>query len=130
MIPLQAFYNTPHPAIYPPRHPGDAGYDVCSNEEISVRSGATVAIKTGLHIQLPPGYFGKLESRSSLAARAVTVEGGVILHNSGPYAYECELGDRIAQLVLYPLITPDLVRVDALTAASERGANGFGSTGR
>ena len=96
---------------------------------------------TGVHVELPPGYYGKIESKSGLNVKHGVVScGGVIdegytgpimvkLYNLGGRPYEISPGDKIAQLVIMPYATPTLEIVDTLNP-TERGDNGFGSTGR
>lgn len=98
-------------------------------------------IDTGIHIEIPRGYTGFIKSKSGLAVKhGLTAAGGVIdsgytgavvvkLFNHTEKDYVFEAGDKIAQLVLLPIITPDLEEVDSLED-TERGDGGFGSTGR
>ena len=100
---------------------------------------------TGVAIAVPPGLAGLVLPRSGLALRhGITTlnapglidpgyrgEVGVILHNAGAEPYTVEPGDRIAQLVLVPCATPATRIVDALPeGGDDRGAGGFGSSGR
>lgn len=57
---------------------GDAGYDLCSRQDLSVLPGETVKVRTGLHLQLPPGHVGVIKDKSSVAALGLSVVGGVI----------------------------------------------------
>src|SRR4051812_23129663 len=100
-------------------------------------------VPTGVAIALPPGMAGLVLPRSGLAFRhGVTCVNSpglvdpnyrgelcVILVNLGAEPFVAEAGDRIAQLLLVPFALPELVVVDAL-AETERGADGFGSSGR
>lgn len=100
-------------------------------------------VGTGVAIALPPGAAGLVVPRSGLAARhGLSVVNGpglidpnyrgeikVILHNTSERRYTVEIGDRIAQLLLVPYWSPELEVVDELPA-SDRGAGGFGSSGR
>jgi dUTP pyrophosphatase len=99
-------------------------------------------IPTGLHIAIPEGCYGQILGRSSLAMKGIVIPGGVIdssyrgevqviLLNFGPDEFIVNPGDRIAQLVILPIYTGQLVRmayIDAL-GVTERGDTGFGSTG-
>lgn len=144
-------------AILPTRgHKTDAGLDLYSREDRSIYAMGTEILMnhqylpylhggecfdTGVHIELPPGYYGKIESKSGLNVKHNIVScGGVIdegytgsivvkLYNLGHETYEVHKGDKIAQLVIMPYATPDLEVVDALED-TERGDNGFGSTGK
>lgn len=99
---------------------------------------------TGISLALPPGFEGQVRGRSGLALNhgLVVVTGtidadyrgeiGVVLFNHGTEAYTVRPGDRIAQLVIAPVTRIDPVLVDELAELGEtdRGAGGFGSTGR
>lgn len=136
-----------HPdATVPARsHPGDAGYDLRSVEAFALGPGERRVVGTGIALALPDGVAGLVTPRSGLAAdHGVTTlnapglidpnyrgEVRVILHNAGAEPHEVHAGDRIAQLLLVPHWAPALVAVDELpTAPDERGAAGFGSSGR
>jgi dUTP pyrophosphatase len=123
--------------------PGDAGYDLYSAEGFSLWPGERHTVPTGVAIALPPGVAGLVVPRSGLAARhGISVVNGpglidpnyrgeirVVLVNHGDARFEAAAGDRIAQLVLIPFLTPDALVVDELPP-TERGENGFGSSGR
>jgi dUTP pyrophosphatase len=133
-----------HPdAIVPARtRTGDAGYDLRATERVSIPPGGRRLIGTGIAIALPEGVAGLVTPRSGLAIdHGITLlnapglidpnyrgEIKVILQNCGDSRYTVEIGDRVAQLLLVPYLAPDLQVVDAL-GATERGADGFGSSG-
>ena len=108
-----------------------------------VAPGAVVAVPTGLAMAIPRGYEGQVRPRSGLAAKhAVTVVNApgtldadyrgpvmVLLINHGREPFTINHEDRIAQLIIAPVSQAELVAVDALDE-TERGAGGFGSTGR
>lgn len=108
-----------------------------------IKPGAWVVVPTGLCIELPSGYEAQVRPRSGLAAKhGVTVlnapgtidadyrgEIRVPLINLGPREFGLRRGDRIAQMVIAPVIQVSWVEAEAL-GTTERGANGFGSTGR
>jgi dUTP pyrophosphatase len=136
-----------HPAASAPRRTrgGDAGYDLSAVEPFALAPGARATVPTGVAIALPPGVAGLVVPRSGLAARhGLSVVNGpglidpnyrgeirVILVNLGGEPYAGEAGDRIAQLLLVPFVAPELVTVDELPPApDDRGALGFGSSGR
>ena len=110
---------------------------------ISLRQGQRVLIPTGLAIALPPGFEAQVRPRSGLALKhGITVlnspgtidadyrgELQVILVNLGQDDFEIRRGERIAQLVIAPVVQAALVEVDGLDDTA-RGAGGFGSTGR
>lgn len=105
--------------------------------------GDTAAIPTGIAIEIPRGYQGEVRPRSGLALKhGITVlnspgtidssyrgEIKVILHNAGSEPYTVKTGDRIAQLVIMPVMQVRAIEVDEL-ADTARGTGGFGSTGR
>ena len=134
-----------HPHARPPLRgrEGDAGYDLSCVESFVLRPGERKLVPTGVAIALPPGVAGLVTPRSGLAHRhgiaCVNSPGlidpnyrgelRVILVNHGEETYRAHAGDRIAQLLLVPCWTPDLRVVEELPG-SDRGADGFGSSGR
>jgi len=122
-----------------------AGLDLCAalDAPVELAPGDRVAIDTGLAIALPPGYEGQVRPRSGLARKhGVTVVNApgtvdadyrgpvtVLLVNLGREPVRLQPGDRIAQLVIAPVVQAELVEVDELDETA-RGAGGFGSTGR
>lgn len=130
------------PGAYMPEraHSADAGYDLCSPIKCRLYAGEAVVIDTGVHVEIPVGYAGMLKSKSGLNVKHDIVGEGVIdsgytgsirvkLYNHGSESYMIEVGDKISQLVILPIITPDLELVEELEE-TDRGNNGFGSTGR
>lgn len=130
-------------AVIPERaHAGDAGFDLVSDVDISIRPGDHALVGTGISIALPAGTVGLVCPRSGLAARSgVTVlnapgiidenyrgEVKVILVNHGDSHFRVRPGDRIAQLVITPYLAPPINIVDQLDN-TDRGEGGFGSTG-
>jgi dUTP diphosphatase len=123
--------------------PGDAGYDLSAVEHFALEPGERAMIGTGVAIALPAGVAGLVVPRSGLAARhGISVVNGpglvdpdyrgelrVILVNLGQERFEGHAGDRIAQLLLVPFVAPPVRVLDELPA-TERGENGFGSSGR
>ena len=123
-------------------HPGDAGMDLCSVEELVIPRGERRLVRTGLAMRLPPGYEAQVRPRSGLALKhGVTVlnspgtidegyrgEIGVILVNLGDEPFGVCKGDRIAQMVVAPCARAEIALVSELDS-TERGAGGFGSTG-
>lgn len=119
-------------------YPTDAGADIFANEDITIPHGEWRNIHTGLHIELPKGYFGLLFSKSGLNTQKGITCRGVIdvgytgeiiaaLQNIGP-DIEIKKGDKVAQLIILPCIFPEFEIVDTINGG-ERGDNGFGSTG-
>lgn len=121
-------------------HSMDAGLDLYSPVDVLLMSQASAVIDTGVHVELPPGSVGFLKSKSGLNVRHGILGEGVIdagytgsirvkLYNHSGDTYNIRRGDKITQLVILPVILPDLEQVDSLED-TDRGANGFGSTGR
>lgn len=126
-------------------HEEDAGYDIKTPvdfvlREMTPNACGMAVIDTGVHVEIPRGYVGILKSKSGLNVNHNITGTGVIdcgytgaikvkLYNHGCQPHKFKRGDKIIQLVIYPIITPELEEVDEL-GESERGAQGFGSTGR
>ena len=123
-------------------HPGDAGMDVRSVEELVVEPGGRKLVRTGLVMMLPPGYEAQVRPRSGLALKnGVTVlntpgtidegyrgEVGVILANFGVEPFRVEKGAKIAQIVIAPCTRAEIVETVEIDETA-RGTSGFGSTG-
>ena len=118
----------------------DAGLDLYSPICAKIYPRESVVIDTGVHIELPPYTAGFLKSKSGLNVNLDLTSEGVIdsgytgsikvkLYNNGGHMRFINAGDKISQLVILPVILPAIEEVEEL-ADSERGANGFGSTGR
>ncbi len=122
-------------------HPSDAGLDLRVKEPCLVKKGESVIIDTGVHFEIPEGYYGKLESKSGLNIKhGIVCLGGVIdsgytgpviakLYNFGDEDYSFEKGDKCVQIIFHKCYTPKLNIVDSF-AETERGDNGFGSSGK
>lgn len=127
-------------AVLPTRaHADDAGLDLYGLEKVTVKPGEMAFVKTGVALAVPAGHVGLVADRSSLGKLGLKTAGGVIdagyrgelrvmLWNISKRTHTLEHGDRIAQLLIVPIATPAPVEVDALDA-TERGTDGFGSTG-
>lgn len=121
-------------------HDTDAGADLRSPIDVLVPARGSRVIDTGVHIQLPHGYVGMLKSKSGLNVKYGITSEGVIdegytgaikvkLYNLSGYPYAVMRGDKITQLVIVPCEYVHFDLVDKLDD-SERGGDGFGSTGR
>lgn len=118
-----------------------AGYDLYAVESVVIPAGERRILPTGVHMQIPDGYYGRIADRSGLAARSGihTMAGvidsdyrgevRVILLNTSNEPVLMSTGDRIAQLILTPYVSPPIVQVGTLDTTA-RGTGGFGSTGR
>ena len=123
-------------------HPGDAGMDVFSADDVMLPSGGRALVHTGLVMQLPPDAEAQVRPRSGLALKhGVTVlnapgtidagyrgEVGVILVNHGAEPFRVEKGMKIAQIVVAPVVHAEIAET-AKTDSTDRGTGGFGSTG-
>lgn len=121
-------------------HATDAGADLRSPIDAVVPAMGSRVIDTGVHIQLPHGYVGMLKSKSGLNVKYGITSEGVIdegytgsivvkLRNHSDYPFAFMRGDKITQLVVIPVAYEPLEVVDSLDD-SERGSDGFGSTGK
>ncbi|MCC6932118.1 MAG: dUTP diphosphatase [Deltaproteobacteria bacterium] len=122
----------------------DAGFDLICVEPVSIQPGDKALISTGLHVAIPLNWVGLVRDRSSIASRGGVTAGGVIdsgyrgqikvvMYNLGKDNIDFKPGDRVAQLVTLPHLPYERsVEVAALDdlGSSERGAGGFGSTGK
>lgn len=127
-------------AIEPTRaHEHDAGLDLYAKEDFTVPARSSAIHDTGVHIEIPEGYAGILESKSGLNVKHNIVGTGTIdcgytgsvvtkLYNHGKYDYTFKRGEKIIQLVLKRIATPR-VKVVKSFSETERGDGGFGSTG-
>jgi dUTP pyrophosphatase len=122
-------------------HFTDAGYDLYSRESQIVPAKESATFDTGVHIELPIGTVGMLKSKSGLNVRHGITSEGVIdvgftgsivvkLYNHSGRDYKVEAGDKITQLVILPLANVGELDVVEQFAETERGENGFGSSGR
>mgnify|MGYP003582637516 FL=1 len=133
-------------AITPTKaHTTDAGFDLYADEEVILMYGETAAIKTNIAIELPEGYVADVRPRSGLTLNTGlrvhygTVDSGYrngigIICENGDHGALCnrtvriKKGQKIAQLVILPIPEIELKEVNELSD-SDRGVNGFGSTG-
>ncbi len=130
-------------------HQYDAGLDLFSTADYTIPYGSIIEVSTGIAVEIPPGTVGLVLDKSGLGAKGIKVFGGVIdaeyrgevivvvaraalpdgvLHLTRESTIHIKAGDKIAQLVLLPILLPIPYQVDELTDTA-RGVNGFGSTG-
>lgn len=142
---IKAYYSMEvqlDPGAYMPTraYRGDAGLDLYATEDITIPTHGRVRIDTGVHVSLPHGTVGLLTSKSGLMNNAgITCRGTVdapyrgsikpVLFNHSDEDYHISRGDKITQMVILPILLPELVQVDELEE-TERGEKGFGSSGR
>ena len=124
---------------------GAAGADLtaCLEAPVTIAPGQTAFIPTGLAMEVPPGCAGLVYARSGMAckqglapANKVGVidsdyrgEIRVVLHNHSGETQSIEPGERVAQLLIVPVLTPGFLEAESLSE-TDRGAGGFGSTGK
>lgn len=128
-------------------HEHDAGLDIYSPKSVIIYAGNSVEIDTGVHIEIPVGYCGLLKSKSGLNVKHGITGEGVIDHGyTGSIVVKLynndrdsklhffEKGDKLIQLLIVPIATPELELVESIQELyggnTERGDNGFGSSGK
>lgn len=128
-------------AVMPTKaHEADAGYDLYAREQTVILPNSSACFNTGVHMEIPQGYVGFLKSKSGLNVKHGITSEGVIdsgytgsivvkLYNHSDRHYVVNRGDKISQIVLLPIFTPALTQVETLED-TERGGNGFGSSGK
>lgn len=128
--------------LLPPSKRGDVGYDILAVKDTPLPADCITRVKTGLILLFDEdgSMYAEIKERSSIALRGLFVHGGiidrgyrgeveVIIHNSNQYGVSLAEGEKIAQLVFRQAITPEVITVQE-TTLTERGVDGFGSTGR
>lgn len=120
-------------------HKNDAGLDLYAAERVRIWPHSWQAVETGVHVAIPQGFVGLLTSKSGLMRhKGMTCRGTIdsgytgtiqaIMFNHSDTHIEIQKGEKVTQLVILPIIRPELELVDELEE-TERGAGGFGSTG-
>ncbi|GLT58045.1 hypothetical protein SLA2020_309710 [Shorea laevis] len=140
-FPLLKVKKLSEKAVLPSRgSPLSAGYDLSSATDTKVPARGKALVPTDLSISIPEGTYARVAPRSGLAWKHSIDVGagvidadyrgpvGVILFNHSDADFEVKTGDRIAQLIIERITTPDVVEVEDLDS-TVRGAGGFGSTG-
>ena len=131
-----------HGALMPTRaHDTDAGFDLYAREGNVIPGRGLVVVNTGVHLEIPAGYFGLVSGRSGLnfvhniICPQGTIDSGytgaimVKLYNMTDMPKTIKKGERIAQIIFLKHETPEFECVEQL-GDSDRGADGFGSSGR
>lgn len=139
---LRTNNDIPLPAYHSPHSSGlDLRADV--SDQLILKQNERALVPTGFAVEIPVGFEGQVRARSGLAVKnGIAVVNGpgtidadyrgevcVILINLGKEDFVISRGDRIAQLVISPVVQPQIVEVDTLSD-THRGEGGFGSTGR
>lgn len=143
MVPVRIKKLKPEAIIPAYQSEGAAGVDLhaCIFDYVRIHQGYRKLIPTGIAIQLPPGYEAQIRPRSGLALKkGITVlntpgtidsdyrlELGVIIFNTNYEPFDIKPGDRIAQMVIAPVVTAQFIEVEELSDSERTG--GFGSTG-
>lgn len=122
-------------------HEGDAGLDLRAVDDYIIPAGQSKMVRTGLHVEIPDGCVGLEFPRSGLGSKGITLRNavGVIdsgyrgevmaaLWNTTDSSFKVERGDRVVQLVVVPYV-PCIVQACEELSDSERGNDGYGSTG-
>ena len=121
-------------------HPFDAGMDLFSRTDTRIPARGSAVFDTGVHVEIPEGYVGFIKSKSGLNVKKNLQAEGVIdagytgpivvkVYNHGESDVLIRRGDKLTQLVILPVLLPELELAEILTE-TDRGAGGFGSTGR
>jgi dUTP pyrophosphatase len=122
---------------------GSAGLDLYADQDVLVSSGASVMLSTGIAVEIPANHVGLVAIRSSVSRSGVSLTNSVgvidsdyrgeiklcLVYTAGNSGYYIRKGDRVAQLIIMPMLPVEMVQVDALSG-TERGAGKFGSTGK
>jgi len=136
--------NPEHVGILPPALPGDVGFDLVCSEDTVIPPNTNVKnaiiVPAGVQIKIPDGHFCQITGRSSAAKRGLSIQTATIDNGYTGELFSCcwnqtqepiivKKGERIAQVVFFPICLPPLKIIDELPT-TERGSNGFGSTNK
>lgn len=126
-------------AVVKRAHPLDAGLDLCAMKDGWIFPKSRKVFDTGFHAMIKPYFVGLVTSKSGLMSKGITSRGTIdtgftgsikaVLYNHSWKPVRIRKGQKIAQLVILPIIIPELEEVDSLDE-TERGDNGFGSSGK
>ena len=121
-------------------HPGDVGMDLYATETVIIKPGEHYILWHGFALEFPDGYAAIVKDKSSISKAQLHTMGGVFdpgyrgeynthLVNLGTESYTIEEGDKVSQLIIYPVVIAELEEVAELSDSS-RGEGSFGSTGK
>jgi len=122
-------------------HPGDAGMDLFSVEDFVLKPRERRICQTGIGMAIPEGFVGLIWDKSGVASKGgIKIMGGVIdsgyqgevgviLQNLSQEEYNIKSGDKIAQMLIQKVESPEIEEVEGFEEETERGEGGFGSTG-
>ena len=117
-----------------------AGLDLYADETVTIAEYFRAWVSTGISVAIDPYHYGRVSSRSGLSGHGWDVGAGtidadyrgevkVLMINNSPHKRTLHAGERIAQLLIIPIARPEIIEMDSLPG-TERGENGFGSTGQ
>ncbi len=120
-------------------HKGDAGLDLFSCEDVVIPAGERKMVSTGISTEFPEGYVALIWDKSGIASSGIKTMGGVIeytyrgeykviMFNTSKEDYEIKKGQKIAQLLIQPILTAEVQEAGELSE-TKRGNGAFGSTG-
>lgn len=121
-------------------HEGDAGLDLCASSAVSIAPGVREQVSTGLAVAIPEGYVGLIWDKSGVSHKGgIKTLGGVVdagyrgevlvgIYNTSDAPYVFNVGDKVAQMLIQPVVRPAVTVVQELDTTT-RGKGGFGSTG-
>lgn len=118
-------------------HYNDAGFDIVATHDIAIGGHATRSVGLGFGVEIPDGMMGLIMPKSGLSSKGIVTElapidsgyrGEIhaIIHNQSYKEYTFSKGDKIGQLVIFPIVLPEFV----WELSNDRGAGAFGSTGK
>lgn len=122
--------------------PGDSGFDLKAAEQVSCVIGQMTMVRLGVSMEIPEGYEIQIRPKSGLSSKGIicmfgTVDSGyrgelkaIIMNNSGSYIHTFKKGDKVCQGVLAPVSRATFIETEELSTDTQRGENGFGSTGK
>ena len=124
-------------------HPWDAGFDLSSTKQYLIPTGGRALIKTGVRMEIPNGYCGFVTGRSGMTIKEGLVgqlgivdapyrgEIGIMAFNLSSTTVIIDKGEKVGQIVIMPIPMIELIKVEAdELSTTDRGTNGFGSTGK
>lgn len=137
---LQIIKTSPHAKIPSRSTPQSAGFDLFSIESAKIEPHSNSLISIGLRLKIPDGYYGRIAPRSGISMTQNTIIGAgvidadytgivkVLIHNLNNHEINIDLGVRIAQLIISPILLPQISICENLENTT-RNEGGFGSTG-
>lgn len=139
---MNIYFKLDDDAYKPERaYPNDAGLDLRARESAKIPPFGSFDFDTGVHVKLEDGTCGMLVSKSGLLFKKGLSSTGLVdagyrgtihvklFNHTDKWRY-IKKGDKISQLIIFPILTPDVFVVDLFDENTERGDNGFGSSGR